>query len=143
LLLFFQNRAVHTAALALALVIALLAGALGTAAAQQALPGERLYPIKTFGEAMRLAFTRDPANQARLHFEFARRRMAEVDALAQAGQYQTASIALEDFNLQVSQAASLLRAIRVTQTSEAQALAASLDQWLADQVDDIARLCAS
>jgi hypothetical protein len=62
----------------------LTVGLLGTAAvaaSSSSLPGDFLYPVKRAVEKVELTIHRDPASRARLHLEFAQRRLAELSAL--------------------------------------------------------------
>ena len=54
-------------------------------AAQDSLPSEALYPIKTFVEDVRLALTSDPEAEADLLLQLADERMEEIAALSRQG----------------------------------------------------------
>ncbi len=140
---FFQKRLVFQFSMGILLVIVLLTGNILTAAAQQAIPGDVLYPLKTFGEDARLTFSFTPASQARLRLEFARRRISEVEALALEGRYQAASTTLAGFDRQVSQAVTLLDELKQTGSVEVQELAVSLSRLIDDQMDVTRLLTAS
>lgn len=61
--------------------VATMVGVTGVAAAAQAaLPGDLLYPIKTVTEETRLALADDAAEKGKLHLAFARARLAEVES---------------------------------------------------------------
>lgn len=71
----------------LLLVLASVAGFTGTLyAAQDDLPGQALYPLKTWSEDVQVALTADPARQVERLMDMAQRRVEETVALAQAGQ---------------------------------------------------------
>jgi chorismate mutase len=71
----------------LLLVVASLAGFTGTLyAAQDDLPGQTLYPLKTWSEDVRVALTVDPARQVELLIDITQRRVEEIVTLARAGQ---------------------------------------------------------
>jgi hypothetical protein len=59
----------------------LLMGGAAVAASGSALPGQALYPVKKAVEKIELAFTNSPSSRAKLHLEFARRRLDELSAL--------------------------------------------------------------
>lgn len=62
-------------------VASLLIGTTGVAAASQsALPGDLLYPIKSFTEDARMALAFGNVDEGRLHLAYARERLAEVAA---------------------------------------------------------------
>lgn len=72
-------------ALAMVLVVA-VTGAQVTAAAEGALPGDLLYPVKvSVAEPVSLAFASSPAKRATLAAEFAGRRIDEASKLSVAG----------------------------------------------------------
>lgn len=61
--------------------VATLVGVTGVAAAaQSALPGDLLYPIKTVTEDTRLALADGATEKGRMHLAFARARLAEVES---------------------------------------------------------------
>ncbi|MBN1886817.1 MAG: hypothetical protein JW850_02465 [Thermoflexales bacterium] len=65
------------------LIVALVLGGAGTAvyAAQDDLPTDPLYRVKTLSEDVRLGLTGDPEAQVGLSLEFADRRVEEIEAL--------------------------------------------------------------
>lgn len=130
---FFQKKLVFQASLGFLLVMVLLTGNILTAAAQQTLPGNFLYPLKTLSEDARLAFSFIPASQARLRIEFARRRINEVEALAQEGQYRAASDTLTGFDYQMSQSVALLDGLAQTDPAQARELAVLINRLIDDQ----------
>lgn len=71
----------------LVLIITLAAGLLGLGgaaavyASRDSLPGESLYPVKTWGEDVLLAFASTPQTELNLNLKYAERRMAEIDAV--------------------------------------------------------------
>ncbi len=70
----------------LLLVLASVAGFTGTLyAAQDDLPGQALYPLKTWSEDVRVSLTADPARQVERLMDMAQRRVEETVALTQAG----------------------------------------------------------
>ena len=73
--------------LAILLAVGVVFGGGGAAAyaAQDALPGDTLYPVKTAVESVEVALTTDPADRAALHMELAQERAAEIQALAAEG----------------------------------------------------------
>jgi len=78
-----RKRTRHRVVLVIAAAI-LTVGLLGTAAvaaSASSLPGDLLYPVKRAVEKIELTIHRDPASRARLHLEFAQRRLAELSAL--------------------------------------------------------------
>lgn len=85
---FLRQKSFATLALTSLLVLVLLisSGAGVAAAALGTLPGEALYPVKTFTEDMRLALTVSDNNEFNLLIEYVERRYDEVDALQAKGE---------------------------------------------------------
>jgi len=78
-----RKRPRHRVVLVIAAAI-LTVGLLGTAAvaaSASSLPGDILYPVKRAVEKVELSIHRDPSSRARLHLEYAQRRLAELSAL--------------------------------------------------------------
>ncbi len=69
----------------LALVVVFGAGAATVYAAQDSLPGDALYPVKTFSEDVRLTLAASPEQQLDLTLAFTDRRAAEIRLLLAAG----------------------------------------------------------
>ncbi|MFA5786929.1 MAG: DUF5667 domain-containing protein, partial [Actinomycetota bacterium] len=78
-----RRAAIVTAGTVLGLM---LSGSAAVAASGSALPGRPLYSVKTATEHVRLAFERAPSERARLHVEFALRRLEEAGKLASRGE---------------------------------------------------------
>ena len=86
-ILFGKERSMAQILVSLLLVVASLAGFTGTLyAAQDDLPGQMLYPLKTWSEDVQVALTADPAHQVERLMDMAQRRVEETVALTQAGQ---------------------------------------------------------
>lgn len=68
---------------ALAAFVVLLTGAVSWAS-ENSLPSDALYPMKVAAEDVRVLFARDPAAKAMLQAEFARERIHEARAIANA-----------------------------------------------------------
>lgn len=83
-----RRKLVWNFALSLLVLLGLFfGGSVGAAfAAQDALPGESLYPVKLWSEDIRLAFAGNPEAQIELLLRFADTRVAEMNALAAQGQ---------------------------------------------------------
>ncbi|MBC7227925.1 MAG: hypothetical protein H5T61_11955 [Thermoflexales bacterium] len=86
-ILFGKERKMAQILIALLLVVASVGGFTGTLyAAQDDLPGQALYPLKTWSEDVQVALTADPARQVERLMDMAQRRVEETVALTQAGQ---------------------------------------------------------
>ena len=106
------------------------------------LPGDAPYPLITALEEARLFFAPSPAQQTRLHTEFARRRLAEIQGLVFEGRYEQIAPAAVDFERHVDAATRLLQRLAQRDPLQAQALAAGLQVALRSQ-DDLMPLLAS
>ena len=70
---------------AILIAATLIAGGGGATvyASQNAMPGEVLYPVKTWSEDARLGITQNPTNQFELNLEFVNRRVEELIGLSE------------------------------------------------------------
>jgi len=71
--------------IAIVMLAAAMAGGGGAAAvyaSQESLPGEALYPLKTWSEDMRIELTNNPESELQLNLQFAERRMIEIGEVA-------------------------------------------------------------
>jgi hypothetical protein len=92
-------------ALALVIVMAMVSGGVVTAlAAGSALPGDALYPLKLEVEQARLSLTTNPERQAELYLQFAEKRLDEMNALAELGQYAALEQLAAQYNFNVAMA---------------------------------------
>jgi diguanylate cyclase (GGDEF)-like protein len=78
-------KGMRAIAVALLLLGGLVAGPTVVVASENAMPGEFLWPVKLRIEAARLALESDPADEARLHLEFASRRVSELEQMVAMG----------------------------------------------------------
>ncbi|MCS7282992.1 MAG: DUF5667 domain-containing protein [Anaerolineae bacterium] len=86
-ILFGRERRKAQILAALFIVVAALGGFTGTLyAAQDDLPGQALYPLKTWSEDVQVALMADPDRRVERLMDLAQRRVEEVIALTQAGQ---------------------------------------------------------
>src|SRR5207302_8476906 len=78
-----RRRPRHRVALVLiaAVITVVLLGSAAVSASASALPGELLYPVKRAVEKIELIIHRDPSSRAKLHLEFAQRRLTVLSAL--------------------------------------------------------------
>lgn len=121
-------------ALVALLMIVLVISTSGIAlASQSAIPGNTLYPVKISIENAELALTSSPIGDARLHIEFAQRRLAEVQSLVLEGKYEYIAQTVTNFEYQVSEAVRYIKTAGDQDSFEAMALATSLQETLAGQ----------
>jgi hypothetical protein len=128
-------------ALATILIIALVIGTSGVAlASQSAIPGTTLYPIKITIENAELAITPGSMGDARLHIEFAQRRLSEVQSLVLEGKYEYIPETVTNFEHQVGEAVRYLKAAAGGDGFRAKTLATSLQETLSGQAKLVAIL---
>lgn len=98
------------AGLGVATLLLLLFGIVGVAAAEHALPGEPLYPLKRAHESVQLALADDVLTRAELHADFADRRADELRRLGPATPQTEAMLAAQmvDHWQQASEASRIL-----------------------------------
>ena len=136
---FWPKKLMLQIALAMVLIIALVIGTSGIAlASQSAIPGAPLYPIKIALENAELAITSGSMGDARLHIEFAQRRLSEVQSLVLEGKYEYISQTVTDFEHQVNEAVRYLKAAEGQDGFQAKTLATSLQETLSGQAKLVA-----
>jgi hypothetical protein len=92
--------------LVIMIVIVLLFGWVGVTAraAETAIPGDALYPIKTGLEQVQIALSGDLDHQAGLYLNFAAHRLQEIETLVDQGRYQKALKLAAKFQLNIDKA---------------------------------------
>lgn len=85
---------------------ALLIGGLSItrAAAQGAIPGDALYPVKTTIEQTRLSLAQDAGDRAQMKLSFAEQRLGEIGALIEEGRYHLVGDAVLAFEADINSA---------------------------------------
>jgi hypothetical protein len=84
--------------LALFIVMTVLLGGAGTVlAAQDALPGDALYPVRIAAEDLQLLLTFDPVKQAYLHLQFAQGHLVACAIQVSQGNPEEALVALQNY----------------------------------------------
>jgi hypothetical protein len=102
-------------------------------AVQVWLPGDALYPAKIAFERLDLLASLSPEKQARLHIEFASRRLTEIQALVFDGRYESIPPTVLDFGDHVAHAVTSIRAVTQKDPAQARLLAMQLQQALDQQ----------
>jgi hypothetical protein len=98
-----------TLTIAVLLIFSILgSGVITVSAAQGSLPGEQLYPLKTWVEDVRLALTFNATQKLELHLEFAANRLEEVAALEDLGLPHSTDQIAEDFSRHIQDASQLI-----------------------------------
>jgi hypothetical protein len=111
-----RKLAISTLAAILLVVVVLFGGASATAyASQSALPGDALYPLKTSLEQTQITLANDAYNQAKLHLEFAQRRLDEIKELLAQGRTNDVEFAANEFEHYIQEA---MQAAQIVQTAD-------------------------
>lgn len=111
-----RKLAFSTLAAVLLVIVVLFGGASATAyASQSALPGDALYPLKTSLEQTQITLANDAYNQAKLHLEFAQRRLDEIKELLAQGRTNDVEFAANEFEHYIQEA---MKAAQIVQTAD-------------------------
>jgi len=78
-------------------------------AAQSALPGDALYPVKTGLEQTRLSLTSEDDRVAQLHLSLAQKRLEEIEGLIKEGRYDQVGKTSAEFERQIQLAVEALK----------------------------------
>lgn len=128
------NKKAVQVAFAFIMLLALFVGGNGIVmAAQDSLPGDSLYTIKTALEKVNLAMSLDKTKEAQLNLEYTQRRMVEFNRLLIEGRSADIPEALDNMESQVNQTIQSLDTAAGQNANQTKALAASLENILADQ----------
>ncbi|MDW7755958.1 MAG: DUF5667 domain-containing protein, partial [Brevefilum sp.] len=129
--------AVTILAILVLVVIVLFGGSTATVlAAQNSIPGDTLYPIKTTMERTRLSLTRSTEGRIELQMEFAEQRLDEIKSLILDGRFQNIKPATMAFEAHIMNALNELNAL----AEQDPVLAASL---MARITDSLSRYAAA
>jgi hypothetical protein len=140
-----QKRfAFSTLVLILVIGVLLFGGAgLTAAAAQEALPGDALYSVKTGIEQTRLSLARDAGNRAQLKMAFAERRLQEIEALVAEGRYSNIDAAAQQFEAEIYSALAELETIFAGDPSRAAQLAGQITAALSRYAQSLSAIAAN
>jgi hypothetical protein len=111
-------------------------------AADEALPGDRLYPIKLAVEDTRLVILSD-AGDAKLHLELAERRLAEIEALVDQGRYEETPATIGRYERHIAGATRAVNRIATYDSEAAGELVVLLDQVLYETDEALGELVAA
>jgi hypothetical protein len=127
-----KQRFAFTALTLVILAIAILFGGAGVTAyaAQNALPGDALYPVKTQLEQTRIALTGDPALRTQLYLSFAERRLDEMALLIKEGRVDQVGKVAKEFDLHIQGAIDAFGAASASDPASAESLASQIAEAL-------------
>ena len=139
--LFGRLRLAPRYVIAIILVISFFVGTSGVAlASQDALPGEALYSMKLAVEDLSLAVTLPVAGDARLHIQFAERRLIEIQALLIEERYDEIGPVAGAYKEQIRLALKDINSFAVTEPQMASQVASLLENALAVHAESLAIL---
>jgi hypothetical protein len=104
--------------------------ALTVMASQSALPGDRLYPIKTSLEQTRTSLSRDGADRADLYIEFAGKRLQELEQLIAEGRFINVTPTTLEFEMHIQNALLEIEALSAQDPDRAAQLLQQITQSL-------------
>ncbi|MBN2548413.1 MAG: hypothetical protein JXB15_04600 [Anaerolineales bacterium] len=131
----FTRRLVYGALALFMAFYLLLSGSRLAHASQAWLPGDGLYPFKMALERAELLISLDAAGDARLHVEFARLRLMEMQALTFEARYEQLSPTVNAFEQHIRQAAGMINRLGERDPRQARQLALDLQQTLTTETD--------
>jgi uncharacterized membrane protein YgcG len=99
-------------------------------AAQDALPGDALYGVKTSLEQARWQITNRAANQAQLQLGFAQRRIDEIAGLIAAGRFSEVALASLEFQQHIDLALQAVARLAETDPSQAAGISSQVTDAL-------------
>lgn len=108
--------------------------------AASALPGDRLYPVKTALEDAQLAASWTKEGDARLYMQFASRRVDEIEQLLLEGETGHIQEAVARYERQVRPAIELTEDVAAADPEQGVALTAWTANMLAEQADGLAMI---
>jgi hypothetical protein len=95
----FRSRQFSRPLISILLVLILILAGSGVAlAAESALPGSRLHPVKIVKENIEIVLTLDQVKEIQLHRQFAQQYLVAYANLVSQGQTQAAQIALQKYD---------------------------------------------
>ncbi|HZD55218.1 MAG TPA: DUF5667 domain-containing protein [Anaerolineales bacterium] len=135
------KRSVLQFAFALLLLVVFITATSSVAlASRSSLPGDSLYPAKLAQERVRLFFSFSAEGEARLHVEFARERLSEIQTLVLERRYQYLGETLARYEREVAQSVDSLRMAAEENRTGARQLASQLEEVLLSQSQVLASL---
>jgi len=114
-------------------VCLLLSTVFAAVASQGSIPADPLYPMKISLEKSQLALTFSDASRARLHINFAQRRLSEIQLLVARGDFNRLHQTVDDFASQAKEASELLHSLVGAHPEQALAMARDLYSAMKEQ----------
>lgn len=112
-------------------------------AAQSALPGDTLYSLKTGLEQTQVNLSRDAANRAQLHLDFADKRLSETAALIEEGRFNDIGAATAELEYHIQQAIGELQTVALGDPTRAEMLAGDITSALTRYASTLSGMLAN
>ena len=134
--LFTQKSFAYRFAIATVFVILFVVTTSSVAgAARQAIPGDRLYPVKTSLERAQLALSFSDEHRAQLNINFAERRLVEIRRLMVENRFEYLHATINQFQAQTEQASLPLQTLESSDAQQAKVLASELKNVIDQQTE--------
>jgi len=134
----------RTLIITIAIAALLLGGVSITgAAAQSAIPGDALYPVKTTIEQTRLSMASDAGDRAQMKMGYAEQRLKEIGALIEEGRYREVNEAVLAFEADINSAILELETVAKADPARAARLAMEITSALTRYAQTLSTLLAS
>jgi len=131
--LFNRKFAFSTVLAVIVVGVMLFGGASATAfASQSALPGDALYPVKMGLEQTQISLANDAYVQAKLHLEFAQRRLEEITELLLQGRSKDVEFASNEFEFYIQQAMDATQTVMIADPERGAELSKLVSKALLD-----------
>ena len=137
---FFQERRLvvqYTALVALTAVLLFVGYQSTSFLIQRSIPGDPLYETKLAQEELQVTLASSEEGQTRLRINFAQRRVIEMQELVMAGREDHLSESMSNFEFQMTEAASGIKTMAMTDETGAAVLAAEFEETLTVPVKNL------
>ena len=130
-----ENNMFRKPVVVIAIIVALIVGggAVTAVAAQSALPGDFIYPVKTTLEDVRIRTAFDSGSEARLSIQYTGERLEEISRLMAADREDDLALGLEECEKYLGLALESLNTVARNDPERAAELASQLSDLLAEQ----------
>lgn len=107
---------------------------------QSSLPGDGLYAVKRISENVSYTVTLSEVDRVQLSAQFADRRLDEARALIDKGEYNTAEVSLQDYELGIAQTLILLKQVQTKENQPVgvEQLAVTVKEGLVTNTEQLA-----
>ena len=141
----FKPKFALTTLFVIATIFVFLFGGTGLTvyAAQSALPGDALYPVKTGLEQTRLSLTSADDRVAQMNLTLAQKRLTEIEGLIQEGRFDQVAKTAAEFERHIQQMAEAIKRLAEKDPARASELASQLMSELSKYTQALAGLLSN